>query len=93
MKGEGFAVFYDSFYPETLWGKNLIEFFDDIYRKQAQYLRDAHFAGIPRQNVDPNTSDAALRRARSRRGVQGIHFTDRCRRRGIARLANRRRDI
>lgn len=37
MKGAGFAVFYDSFYPETLWGKNLVEFFDDIYRKQARY--------------------------------------------------------
>jgi hypothetical protein len=37
MKGDGFAVFYDSFYPETLWGKDLVEFFDDIYRKQARY--------------------------------------------------------
>jgi hypothetical protein len=37
MQDEGFAVFYDSFYPETLWGKNLVEFFDDIYRKQARY--------------------------------------------------------
>lgn len=37
IKAEGFAVFYDSFYPEMLWGKDLIEFFDDIYRKQARY--------------------------------------------------------
>jgi hypothetical protein len=37
VKNAGFAVFYDSFYPEMLWGKNLVEFFDDIYRKQARY--------------------------------------------------------
>jgi hypothetical protein len=37
MKNEGFAVFYDSFYPEMLWGKNLVECFDDIYRKRARY--------------------------------------------------------
>jgi TIR domain len=37
LKDAGFAVFYDSFYPEMLWGKDLVEFFDDIYRKQARY--------------------------------------------------------
>jgi hypothetical protein len=37
VKDAGFSVFYDSFYPEMLWGKNLVEFFDDIYRKQARY--------------------------------------------------------
>jgi hypothetical protein len=37
VKDAGFAVFYDSFYPEMLWGKNLVEFFDDIYRKRARY--------------------------------------------------------
>jgi hypothetical protein len=37
VKDAGFSVFYDYFYPEMLWGKNLVEFFDDIYRKQARY--------------------------------------------------------
>jgi len=37
VRDAGFSVFYDSFYPEMLWGKNLVEFFDDIYRKQARY--------------------------------------------------------
>jgi hypothetical protein len=37
VRDAGFAVFCDSFYPEMLWGKNLVEFFDDIYRKQARY--------------------------------------------------------
>jgi hypothetical protein len=34
---EGFAVFYDSYYPEMLWGKDLVAFFDEIYRKQARF--------------------------------------------------------
>ena len=33
----GLRVFYDDFYPEQLWGKNLPEFFDDIYRKRSKY--------------------------------------------------------
>lgn len=37
LRDAGISVFYDSFYPEMLWGKNLVEFFDDIYRKQARY--------------------------------------------------------
>ena len=31
------AVFYDNFYPEQLWGKNLTAFLDDIYRKRAKF--------------------------------------------------------
>jgi hypothetical protein len=31
------SVFCDSFYPEMLWGKDLIELFDDIYRKGSRY--------------------------------------------------------
>lgn len=30
-------VFYDAFYPEHLWGKDLAVEFDNIYRKQARY--------------------------------------------------------
>ncbi|HYR88453.1 MAG TPA: TIR domain-containing protein [Terriglobia bacterium] len=33
----GFRVFYDDFYSAELWGKDLIEFFDDIYRKRSRY--------------------------------------------------------
>lgn len=35
VKNEGFSVFYDEFYPEMLWGKNLVELFDEIYRKRS----------------------------------------------------------
>lgn len=37
LKDAGFAVFYDNFYPEQLWGKNLVTFFDQIYRKKARF--------------------------------------------------------
>ena len=30
VRAAGFAVFYDDFYPEQLWGKNLTVFFDEI---------------------------------------------------------------
>jgi len=37
VRGDGFQVFYDAFYPEHLWGKDLIEFFDHVYRKASRY--------------------------------------------------------
>ena len=37
VKGAGFHVFFDDYYPEQLWGKNLVEYFDDVYRKQSRY--------------------------------------------------------
>ena len=33
----GFSVFYDDFFPEQLWGKNLVEFFHSIYSSRARY--------------------------------------------------------
>ena len=33
----GFDVFYDDFYPEQLWGRDLITFFDQVYRKRSRY--------------------------------------------------------
>lgn len=33
----GFRVFYDDFYPEQLWGKDLPVFFDEIYRLKSRY--------------------------------------------------------
>lgn len=37
LRAAGFAVFYDDFYPEYLWGKNLTGFLDEVYRKKARY--------------------------------------------------------
>ncbi|MDO8672976.1 MAG: TIR domain-containing protein, partial [Dehalococcoidia bacterium] len=37
VRGAGFEVFYDGFYPEQLWGKDLASFFDRIYRKDSRF--------------------------------------------------------
>jgi hypothetical protein len=37
VRDEGFDVFYDDFYPEQLWGRDLITFFDEVYRKRSRY--------------------------------------------------------
>lgn len=37
VREAGFSVFYDGFYPEKLWGKDLVVFFDNVYRKQSRY--------------------------------------------------------
>lgn len=37
LREAGYAVFYDNFYPEQLWGKNLAVFFDEIFRKRARF--------------------------------------------------------
>lgn len=37
IRAQGFNVFYDDFYPEMLWGKNLVEFFHEIYSKRSRY--------------------------------------------------------
>ena len=37
VREAGFAVFYDEFYPEYLWGKNLAITFDEIFRKRSRF--------------------------------------------------------
>jgi hypothetical protein len=37
VRDEGFTIFYDRFYPEQLWGKDLVQFFHEIYSKRARY--------------------------------------------------------
>lgn len=37
LRTNGFKVFYDDFYPEQLWGKDLVAFFDRVYRKASKY--------------------------------------------------------
>lgn len=37
LQQAGYKVFYDDFYQDQLWGKNLVEFFYDIYSKRARY--------------------------------------------------------
>ncbi|RJR51739.1 MAG: TIR domain-containing protein [Desulfobacteraceae bacterium] len=37
LRSSGFKVFYDDFYPEQLWGRDLVALFDRIYRKSSKY--------------------------------------------------------
>jgi hypothetical protein len=37
VREAGFSVFYDDFYPEQLWGKDLVVTLDEIYRKRSRY--------------------------------------------------------
>jgi hypothetical protein len=37
VKEAGFDVFYDGFFPEQLWGKDLAVFFDDVFRKKSRF--------------------------------------------------------
>lgn len=37
LRTRGLNVFYDDFYPEQLWGKDLVAFFDRVYRKASKY--------------------------------------------------------
>ncbi len=37
VRDAGFNVFYDDFYAEVLWGKNLADEFDEIFRKRARF--------------------------------------------------------
>lgn len=37
LKQKGLDVFYDDFFKEQLWGKNLVDFFEEIYSKKSKY--------------------------------------------------------
>jgi len=37
VRDAGFRVFYDNFYPEQLWGQDLVAKFDRIYRKESRF--------------------------------------------------------
>jgi hypothetical protein len=37
LRDAGADVFYDEFFPEHLWGKNLPVYFDRVYRKESQF--------------------------------------------------------
>jgi len=37
LEAAGVVVFYDEFFPEDLWGRNLSDTFDDIFRKKSRF--------------------------------------------------------
>ena len=38
LRDAGLSVFYDNFYPEQLWGEDLVATFDRIYRKESRHV-------------------------------------------------------
>jgi hypothetical protein len=62
VKKAGFVVFYDHFYPEELWGKDLVVFFDEIYRKRSRYC--AVF--VSRDYVDKEWTNLERKSAQAR---------------------------
>lgn len=37
VREAGFRVFFDGYYPEELWGKDLAEYFDRVFRRDSRY--------------------------------------------------------
>lgn len=37
LQGKGIRVFYDEFYQSQMWGKNLIEYFKEVYYSKSRY--------------------------------------------------------
>ena len=37
VRDAGYEVFYDRFFPEQLWGKDLAVFFEDVFRKKSRF--------------------------------------------------------
>ncbi len=68
----GFNVFYDGFYPEQLWGKDLAVFFDDIYRKKARYAVILVSAEYAKRRWTLLELRSALARALEERGREYI---------------------
>jgi TIR domain len=58
----GIEVFYDNFYPEHLWGKNLTAFLDEIYRKRAKFC----VVFVSREYRDRKWTSHELRSAQAR---------------------------
>jgi hypothetical protein len=62
VREAGFVVFYDDLYPEQLWGKDLVRFFDEIYRKRSRFC----VVFVSREYRDRKWTNHELRSAQAR---------------------------
>lgn len=79
VRDVGFRVFYDDFYPDQLWGKDLIVFFDDIYRKQAHYcvvFVSSEYCTRMWTNHERRSAQARMLEARGREYILPIRVDD-----------------
>lgn len=72
LRAAGVSVFYDNFYPEHLWGKDLVVFFDDIYRKRSKYCVMFISAGYVNRMWTNHERRSAQARALEEKGAEYI---------------------
>jgi hypothetical protein len=71
LRAAGIIVFYDNFYPEHLWGKNLTAFLDEIYRKSARFC----VIFVSREYKDRQWTNHELRSAQAKAlEVKGLEY-------------------
>ena len=59
----GLGIFYDTNYQADMWGEDLIEYLDDVYRHKARYVMMSFPASMPRR-CGPVTNAVAHWRVR-----------------------------
>lgn len=72
VQSAGFNVFYDNFFLVGLWGKDLAEFFDDIYRKRSRHCVMFVSAEYARRMWTTHERRSALARRVEERGGEYI---------------------
>lgn len=79
VRDAGFRVFYDNYYPDQLWGKDLVVFFDDIYRKQSLYcviFASAEYCARMWTNHERRSAQARMLEARGKEYILPIKVDD-----------------
>lgn len=72
LREHGLRVFFDDFYPDTLLGKDLMVFFEDVYRRKAKYCAMIISKDYASRMWSSHERSSALRRALEERGREYI---------------------
>jgi hypothetical protein len=72
VRDAGFEVFYDAFYPEQLWGKDLAVFFDDVFRRKSRYCVIIVSKDCVERDWNNHERQSAVARAIKERGREYI---------------------
>lgn len=79
IRDAGFRVFYDDYYPDQLWGKDLVVFFDEIYRKRSLYcviFTSAEYCSRLWTNHERRSAQARMLEARGKEYILPIKTDD-----------------
>jgi hypothetical protein len=72
VKNSGFSVFYDAFFPEQLWGKDLPVFFDEVFRTKSRYCLIVISRDYVERDWTNRERQSAVERAIKERGREYI---------------------